>query len=100
MTSPRRFLEKMIHTESIENIKDDVFVEATKTVLRRRKSLPSFRRVNNGTYSTLPIRRNKYNSDSKLPEVENSTLENKPRKTSESVTLTRKPSLRKAKVYI
>ena len=96
--SPKKLFDQL-------QLDDDVFATASKTILRRRKSLPSFRKER--SYSTLPLpRRNrKTTSDSRLtpegaPEDTLETLENKNRLAHPAAFLDRSRSIRKAKVQI
>ena len=93
--SPKKFFDQL-------QLDDDVFATASKTLLRRRKSLPSFRRER--SYSTLPLpRRNrKTTSDSRLtsdpvPEKAQATRQMK-NIIMNSATLDRSRSIRRAKV--
>jgi len=107
--SPKRLFDRFLSGENQED--DQVFENpAPKTVLRRRKSLPSFRRGSGMNYSTLPlpIRRKAVTSDSRLPVVqnpENPESRKCQRKSSmsgmlHSGTLDRSRSIRKAKVKL
>ena len=103
--SPKRMLERFHSVaEQIEQDDGNVFVTASKSVLRRRKSLPSFRRGSGMNYSTLPlpIRRKATTSDTALP-LTSCEARKCQRKTSMGMlsvtgTLDRSKSIRKAKV--
>ena len=103
--SPRRLLE-MRFSLSIEPTheptEENVFASVTRTMLRRRKSLPSFRR-DGMNYSTLPLPRRERKaastSDSQLPESGKEQGKNFIAKRYHG-TLDRSKSIRKAKVDI